>query len=449
MLDRRTLLAAGSAAVAFGGLRHALAEPAPRDANRLVPDPAGLFDLPPGFRYVKLSEVGTPMSDGLPTPGRFDGMGAFTAKDGGIVLVRNHEYWPNNANGPFGAGNRLLTDAIRARMFDKRADPVALGGTVTLVLDASGTRVRQSFLSLAGTWRNCAGGVTPWGSWLSCEEPKHGLTGRCEPGHGWVFEVPSSARGLIDAVPLEDLGRFNHEAVAVDRRTGILYLTEDQEDGLFYRFLPNVRGELAKGGRLQALAVDGAADAANRDGGWPVGAERRTRWIDLRDVHAPDDDLRLRGRKAGATRFVRGEGLAASPEGDIYFTCTEGGRNAKGQVFRYRPSPREGQRDEADRPGRIALFVEPDDLATLDMPDNICMTPWGSLLVCEDGGSEQYLRLVAPNGQVTTIGRNAHKGKAELAGVCFAPDGRTLFVNIYNPGFTLAVQGPWSTLVGG
>lgn len=446
MIPRRTLLTAGAAGLALAGLRAAIGQPLAPDAGRLVPDPRRLFDLPEGFSYTLLSEVGQRMDDGLPTPGRFDGMGAFAGPGGRTILVRNHELWPHHDASPFGARNELLTPAIRARMFNPSPDPVAKGGTVTLVLNRGATAVERSHLSLAGTVSNCAGGVTPWGSWLSCEEPKRSFLNRLVDGHGWVFEVPAGARELVKARPLKAMGRFNHEAAAVDPRTGVVYLTEDQKDGLFYRFLPARRGRLAQGGRLQALAVAGLKTTANGDGALKPGVAQRVRWIDLDQVEAPDDDLRDRGADKGATRFVRGEGLAVGDDGSIWFTCTEGGANSKGQVFRYRPSRLEGRTGEAGAPGVLTLFAEPNDTALLDMPDNLCVAPWGGLVICEDGKGEQYLRLVMPDGRIRAIGRNAHPDRAELAGVCFAPDGRTMFVNIYNPGYTLAIKGPWEKL---
>lgn len=448
MFDRRSFLAAGAAGLALSGLRVAAAEPRVPDADTLVRDPKGLFDLPAGFSYTVISEVGRRMDDGLPTPGRFDGMGAFTGPGGRTILVRNHEFWAYNDHGPFGTNNELLTPAIQAKMFNPAADPVAKGGTTTMLLNAGDSAVERIHLSLAGTLRNCAGGVTPWGSWLTCEEPKRSFVNRLAEGHGWVFEVPARATELIKAVPLRAMGRFNHEAAAVDPRTGIVYLTEDHEEGLFYRFLPAQKGRLAKGGRLQALAVDGLKHSVNRDGAIKPGAPMRVRWVDLDGVESPDDDLRDRGAARGATRFLRGEGLAMG-RGELWFTCTEGGANQKGQVFSYRPSAAEGQPGEKDAPGRLSLFVEPNDVALLDMPDNLCVAPWGGLVICEDGKGEQYLRLVTPQGRIRAIGRNAHKGQSELAGVCFSPDARTMFVNIYNPGFTLAIKGPWERLAAG
>lgn len=448
MINRRSLLSAGAAGLALAGFRQALADPLPADAGRLVSDPKRLLDLPEGFTYTLLSQVGQKMDDGLPTPGRCDGMGAFAGPGGRTILVRNHEFWPFNEHGPFGPKNELLTPAIRAKMFNPSTDPVAKGGTTTLLLNQDATAVERVHLSLAGTLRNCAGGTTPWGSWLTCEEPKRPFVDKLVDGHGWVFEVPSRSTGLVDPVPLKAMGRFNHEAALVAPRTGIAYLTEDREDGLFYRFLPDRPGKLARGGRLQALAVDGLATSANRDGSWAVGAARKARWIDLDEVESPNDDLRDRGAAKGATRFVRGEGLTLDTDGTLWFSCTEGGANGKGQVFGYRPGRFEGKAGEKDAPGEIVLFIEPNDVALLDMPDNLCVAPWGGLVICEDGKGDQFLRYVTPNGAIRTFARNAHPEQSEFAGVCFAPDGRTMFVSIYNPGYTLAVKGPWEKLAG-
>src|SRR5690606_28645046 len=144
----------------------------------------------------------------------------------------------------------------------------------------------------------------------------------------------------------------NHEAVVIDPATGIAYLTEDRDDGLLYRFIPEVPGQLARGGRLEALAiVEGPADTRNWEGpSFPANTDFAVRWIALDNVEAPEDDLRLRGAAAGAALFARGEGVHMG-EGELYFCCTSGGAARIGQVFRLRP----GRGAAADR---LDLFFE-------------------------------------------------------------------------------------------
>jgi hypothetical protein len=243
------------------------------------------------------------------------------------------------------------------------------------------------------------------------------------------------------------LGRFRHEAAAVDPRTGIVYLTEDRQDSLFYRFLPKRRGALAAGGSLQALAlVDGPADTRNWSGlAFPVRAKHRVRWIDLEGTDSPEDDLRSRGAAAGAAIFARGEGIHRG-RGEFYFTCTSGGAAKIGQIMRYVPSPAEGGPGEARDPATLENFVESRDSAVLDYSDNLTVAPWGHLIVCEDrsGNARNYLRGVSPEGRVYTIARLL--ADTELAGACFSPDAKTLFLNVYRPGRTLAITGPWSAV---
>lgn len=414
----------------------------------LVPDPKGLLDLPKGFSHRVVSRTGDEMSDGLLVPGAPDGMGAFAGPDGKTLVVRNHELGNDVPKlGPYGPSNEHFARVAAADVYDAGGGTrPALGGTTTFVWDTKSGTLERQFQSLAGTIRNCAGGVTPWGSWISCEEAtKDPYAGTAQP-HGFNFEVPATYDvKRAAALPLRAMGRFNHEAVAIDPKSGCVYQTEDREDGLLYRFLPDDRAKLGAGGRLQAFRVSPCKygiDVRNwqtRDAA--PGALLSAQWVDLDDVEAPNDDLRLRGAAKGASLFARGEGMWPGDDG-IYFACTSGGTARKGQIFRYLPSPYEGTPRESDDPGNLELFVEPDDAAKLDMGDNLTVAPWGELIVCEDGSGEQFLRHVDLNGDVRPFARNA-LNDAELAGAVFSPDGTTLFVNIMKPGITLAVTGPW------
>ncbi len=407
-------------------------------------DPAGFFDLPTGFSYRVISREGAAMADGFITPGKFDGMGCIPLGGNRVALIRNHELKPgDNAAGPSGGAKKREERLAQLPVFGRDSKGRVLpGGTTTLVYNLRSRRSEMEYLSLAGTAVNCAGGITPWGSWLSCEETT--LTApQTQTSHGWVFEVPAARRGLADPVPLKAMGRFRHEAAAVDPASGIVYLTEDRDDGLLYRFLPASRGQLGQGGRLQALAFADASLAADSRN-WKaktieVGVRHSVRWIDCDDVESPQDDLRLQGHAAGAVRFARGEGIhiGLAPDGtsEFFFTCTSGGDRRHGQIFRYRPGNGDG--------GSLELFAESADPLLMDYADNIAVAPWGHLIVCEDrtGTAINHLKGVTPAGKFYTIARlNA---PTELAGACFSPDGETLFVNAYSPGRTLAINGPW------
>ena len=264
-----------------------------------------------------------------------------------------------------------------------------------------------------------------------------------------AFEVPADYEaGLVRAVPLKEMGRFNHEAVAVEPKSGIVYQTEDRHDSLIYRYIPEHPGKLQKGGRLQALMVRDKMSMDTRN--WdttdevPQGQVLETSWIDMENVRSPEDDLRERGFNSGAARFAAGEGMWYG-RGVVYFACTNGGRIKKGQIWKYTPSNDEGQPGEDAKPGTLELFVEPNQEQLIDNADNLTVAPWGDVIVCEDGPGEQYLLGITPKGKIYKIGRNSHD-RSEFAGSTFSPDGTTLFVNLQQRGLTLAITGPWRSI---
>lgn len=413
----------------------------------LYRDPRGILDLPKGFSYTVISREGDTMDDGFRVPGKHDGMAAFRGPDGLTVVVRNHELDDDDlSQGPFAGANALPDSLDSGRVYDMINDSVCPGGTTTLLFDTRTQTLKGHKLSLTGTIRNCAGGPTPWNTWVTCEETvKRAGDGR-NHDHGYNFEVPADfSAGLTQPAPLKAMGRFNHEALAVHEPTGITYQTEDRHDGLLYRFLPNEPGKLAKGGRLQALVVKGRRSCDTRN--WEEqtvdrGERLEVTWMDLEEIDAPNDDLRHRGFEAGAARFARGEGMWAGND-SIYFACTNGGRIQKGQVWRYVPSPHEGTPAEAGQPGTLELFVEPNDAGLIDKADNLTVAPWGDVVVCEDGSGEQYIVGITPEGAIYKIAHNA-VSDSELAGATFSPDGSTLFFNIQHDGLTVAVTGPWN-----
>lgn len=414
----------------------------------LLDEPSGPMRVPRGFRCTKFSATGEEMADGLLVPGKHDGMAAFTGPDGRTLIVRNHELESHQADlGAFGP-DRSRLDRIPAKKIYDRGHNIEpnLGGTTTLVFNTRTQQLESHFLSLAGTVRNCAGGPTPWGTWITCEEVNPDAEPHAEQPHGFNFEVtPSATPGLVDPIPLKAMGRFRHEAVAIDPRSGAVYQTEDISDGLLYRFLPHAPGRLAAGGRLQALAlVDWPSPHTTNwlEPHFPVGSPQRVRWLDLDDVESPAGDLRLRGAAAGAAIFARGEG-AWHGHDSVFFAMTNGGSAGLGQIFRYRPSPFEGTPRESENPGTLELFSEPNDSELLRNCDNVTVAPWGDLVLCEDTSGICRVIGVTPKGEYYVIAAGVTDG--ELAGACFSPDGSTLFVNVQTPGYTVAITGPWPT----
>jgi secreted PhoX family phosphatase len=405
--------------------------------GNLVSDANGLLDLPEGFNYQIISKFNDLMSDGMTVPNKADGMGCLPLDDERVVLIRNHELEPKDLSNQ----SRAIQTHKTPNAYDSFNNGIALpGGTTNVVYNLKKQKVEREFISLTGTIRNCSGGVTPWGSWLTCEESVSKADSELSKDHGYIFEVPATATSVVEAKPLKAMGRFNHEAAAVDPKTGIVYLTEDRGNSLFYRFIPKSVGKLIDGGLLQALVITKNSKFDTRN--WTeknasVGEWFETKWIDITDPESPEDDLRIQGYKKGAAVFARGEGVHWA-DNELYFCCTNGGAKKLGQIFRYQPSAL------GNSGGRIQLFLESEDKSLYNFGDNLTVTPKGHLLICEDQYTDvvdNHLRGITTNGESYNFAK-LHV-QAELAGACFSPDGSTLFVNVYKPTKTLAIRGPW------
>ncbi len=402
-----------------------------------------LLQLPKGFSYTTFGWAGEALSGDRACPDKHDGMGVVRSDGDVVTLVRNHE---------IGAapGGSFAPDVATW-------DRDCAGGTVTIRFDTRAGRMVDMRPSLSGTLVNCAGGVTPWGTWLSCEEIvlTRGQEVPIGPdrihemkqSHGYVFEVP--ADGLSAAEPIISMGRFKHEAATVDPGSGIVYLTEDGRSWAgFYRMIPKVPGELLRGGRLQMLKVVGAPDLRR---GRRVGERLKVEWVEIEhpdlgaDADSPDRDQGVvsQGVAVGGSVFTRLEGCIFG-DGRVYFTSTDGGDAACGQVWAYHPGAE-----------ILELVFESPDPRVLDYPDNIVLSPRGGLVLCEDSGQPvQRLYGMTRGGGLFEFCRSAvvldgHAGftgdyrGAEWAGACFSPDGTWLFANIHAPGFTVAITGPW------
>lgn len=450
-VTRRQMLArvgAAGVAIAFTGsisdvfAGTAAAAPRGRGYGELVLDPDGVLDLPRGFRYRILSREGEPLRSGEgPVPSACDGMAAFPGPSGGTYLVRNHE---NRQD----AAHRVPTvDGLTY-------DPAAPGGCTALGLDRRGGVVVER-VGVAGTSTNCAGGPTPWNTWLTCEETEFraGEEGYTKD-HGFVFEVDPADPQRSGAHPLTAMGRFQHEAVAIDTRDGTVYETEDAFErpfGLFYRFHPATPlgglGSLRAGGTLEAMRVPGVPDlSAIQD---PGARFDGVEWVPVPDPLAAETPIRFQDFGAGGiTHAQKLEGCYWG--GAVVYFVSSFAKSAEGsasdhfgQVWKYDPRRR-----------RLTLVVVfgPDTDIQLpgESPDNITLAPAGGLMVCEDGGGVQHVFGLTAEGDVYPMARNrqnigteAEPEWGEFAGVTFSSRGRSMYVNCYEPGTTFAVTGPF------
>ena len=457
-LDRKTLfrrgLVAGTGLAALGPL-HALGADVAHGSPKRAPGYGPLVDkgdlwLPEDFNYAVIQRQGETMSDGNPVPGLFDGMAAYPGKRGTIVLIRNHE-------------NRRQAGEIPVLVpEDLRYDPTPSynAGNTKVVVDMVGPKgnfkVLETFAVLGGTDTNCAGGTTPWDSWLTCEE----VVNRSDAGikHGYNFDIPSGAAGPVKAEPIRASGRFVHEAALF--RGGALYQTEDRTrsasnpaGAAFYRYIPNppygAKNPLWKTtGVLQALKLK-SEPQANMDVGRTPGLPLEVEWVTI-DTPDHDDDTdsgplatRNQAYAKGAAAFNREEGMWVGGK-KIYFDVTNGGAAGQGQVWEYDP-----ERE------LLTLIFESPSSAVLQSPDNMVIVPkTGHIFLQEDGAGEQFVRGVTRNGAIYDFAKTA-ANETEFAGGCFDRHGQIFFVNQQGdrgnlPGgppngnaVTYAIWGPW------
>ena len=390
-----------------------------------------LLMLPEGFAYVSFGWVGDPMTTGEPTPGLHDGMAAFAWKKPNqhmVRLVRNHELQGGTSFGSVAY------------------DPQAAGGTTTVTFDERRGEYVGTRPSLSGTIRNCAGGPTPWGSWLTCEETTAFTAATAMP-HGCVFDVPIDSDGNPE--PIRDMGRFSHEAVAVDKVSGYIYETEDAGGSSgFYRFVPRKKRQPSLGGQLYMLRVAGSP-LANLGISYPHGTTFNVDWVlvpqpDSPSPTMPGNFVWAQGRAGGAATFARLEGCWYGNDRKIYIVSTSGGAVGQGQIWVYDPAAE-----------TITLLFESPGSEVLNAPDNITVSPRGGLVLCEDGGGEEFLHGLTVEGEIfrfcrNTVVLNGEKNglvgdfsSSEFAGACYSPNGQWLFANVQSPGITFAITGPW------
>ncbi|KUJ40881.1 Tat pathway signal sequence domain protein [Streptomyces sp. NRRL F-5122] len=417
----------------------------------LIPDPKGVLALPAGFRYRVITHSGkTTLESGEFTPSNHDGTATFDGPRGTTLLVNNHELKGPRADWKYPVP---LTEGLVY-------DPAASGGCT--VVEVRHDHVAE-WVGIAGTSTNCAGGSTPWGTWLTCEETedKAGQSGMTKD-HGYVFEVdPEDRRANRHPRPIKALGRYAHEAVVVDPKRGHLYLTEDASgpNGLLYRWTPpegfhHGRGRLRtladEAGRLQAFKCfdSGGRYVDDLSRATRIGTVYGVDWVDVPDRDAKTVSIRSQFGAGAVTRARKLEGMWWS-DGGAYIVSSyareESPVQHDGQVWFYDPRRR-------TLTLKVLLGVNPDPAkdGAFDGPDNITVSPYGGLVIAGDGEGVQHLFGATDSGRTYPIARNdlnigteEEPEYSEFTGVTFSPDGKTLFANIQDPGIMVAVTGPW------
>ena len=457
-LSRRAVLArtaTGAGIVlsgSYSGLFGAGAAPA-RAAGRgkpegagygpLVRDPRGLLSLPAGFSYSIVAQSGvTRLESGEPTPSDPDGTAAFVRHGGnGSVLVNNHEV---------GGSEPYPVPRVPGFTYD----PAAGGGTTNIEVDKDGNRVRE-YVSLAGTHNNCAGGKSPWNTWLTCEEAES-LAGQTKP-HGYVFEVdPYDQDANRDPKPIKALGRYAHEALVVDPDSGRIYLTEDagNPNGLLYRWTPPQEALPLGKGVLRALADTAGTLEALRvstlTGGHvpdlsvasTPGTTYRIDWIAVPDRDAKTVPTRKQFTNAQVTRSRKLEGMWWG-DGGAYFVCsfarlTDGSAaQHDGQIWFLDPL-------SATIELKLHFAYTPlDQDSDPDGPDNITVSAYGGVIIAEDGDGKNHLVGATETGEPFFFARNEDPEDSEFTGPTFSHDKKILFANVQSPGYVFAIQGPF------
>ncbi|GAA1876151.1 alkaline phosphatase PhoX [Asanoa iriomotensis] len=480
--SRRALLTGGAAGVvglAVAGAVPSLAQAHPGKPARpngghkpfppLKDDPKGILALPEGFSYTIVTRTGVTKLDrgqGL-TPADHDGMAVFDAGHGRYTIIQNHEIDPGAEHG---------VPHVKGTVYDPGA--VNAGGCTVITTDRAGRNYGE-FVGISGTVSNCAGGPTPWESWLTCEETEDkagdtweegDVSGTFQKDHGYVFEVTSD--GKADPRPIKCLGRYAHEALAIGKDRTSVYLSEDADEpnGLFFRWTaprgvklgPGVLTRLApNAGTLAAMAIildDGSVlpDVAYLTSA-QLGRPFPVRWVEVPERDAQTKPVREQFTDGQVTRGKKFEGVWGTDEG-VYvvnsYAWDEGELPADavphdGMVWFYNYQDQTIQlvtyfpHQVTAEEGAPAKYTD----MTFDGPDNVTVTPWGSLVLAEDGAGASHVLSSFPGGPTYAIARN-QLNDSEFCGPTFTEDGKVLFVNMQDPGLTLAITGPWDKYLG-